>query len=162
MVSSIAALKAQFDLQTRLYCNALEGISDSESATRGGEHINNIKWVAGHLLDTRVGSMARLAGLTPDGSYGAQFGRGVELDLKANYPPIEELVARWKESAAAIGDGLTKIPEDVLAAPSNANAPIADDTIRGLIAFLVSHESYHIGQIAMLRKMMGKEAMSFK
>jgi uncharacterized damage-inducible protein DinB len=162
MVSSIAALKAQFDLQTRLYCNALEGISDTESAARGSEHINNIKWIAGHLLDTRVGSMARLAGLTPDGSYASQFGRGVPLDLTATYPPVEDLVARWKESATAIGEGLTRIPEEVLAAPSNAQVPIADESIRGLIAFLVSHESYHIGQIALLRKMVGKEAMSFK
>jgi uncharacterized damage-inducible protein DinB len=121
-----------------------------------------MKWIAGHLLDTRVGSMARLAGLTPDGSYGTQFGRGVELDLNANYPPVEALVARWKDSAAAIAEGLARIPEEVLAAPSNAKVPIADETIRGLLAFLVSHEAYHIGQIAMLRKMVGKEAMSFK
>jgi uncharacterized damage-inducible protein DinB len=31
----------------------------------------------------------------------------------------------------------------------------------GLIAFLVQHDSYHLGQIAFLRKQLGKPAMSY-
>ena len=162
MVSTAAALKAQFDLQTRLFSNALEGITDNESAHRDSDHVNHIKWIAGHLLNTRLDSFTRVTGGQADTSLGAQFGRGVPLDPSASYPPIESIRSRWADSSAAISEGLAHIPEDILAAPSPAQAPIADDTVRGLIAFLVSHEAYHIGQLGLLRKMAGKEAMSYK
>ncbi len=161
MSSSTAALKAQFDLHTRLFTNATAGISDNESGIRNSEHVNNMKWIAGHLLNTRLGNMSRIAGLSPDESYNAQFGRGNSFDPNATYPPLEEITSKWQAASAAIGEGISNIPEEALSSKSPVQAPIADDTLRGLVAFLVSHEAYHIGQLGMLRKMIGKEAMSY-
>ena len=160
--STAAALKAQFDLHTRLFNNALEGITDPDANSRKDENINHIKWVAGHLLNTRLSTLSRMTGGQPDATYEAQFGRGVALDTNASYPPIEEITSKWTGSSAAISEGLTHIPEEVLASAAPVQAPIADNTMRGLLAFLVSHEAYHIGQISLLRKLAGKEAMSYK
>jgi len=162
MASTAAALKAQFDLHTRLYNNVLDGVTDSEANNRNADHVNHIKWVAGHLLNTRLDVLTKMTGGQPDTSYGAQFGRGVALDPNATYPPIEEITSRWKNSSAAISEGIGHIPEEVLEAKAPVQAPIADDTIRGLLSFLVSHEAYHIGQLGLLRKMSGKEAMSYQ
>ncbi len=162
MTTSAAALKSQFDFQTRLFNNVLDGVTDEESAARNNDNVNHMKWIAGHLLNTRVGSLSKLAGLQPDESYVAQFARGTNLDSNVAYPSIEELLSKWNSTAAAIGSGIEKIPEEVLSAKSNAPVPIADDTVRGLLAFLMSHEALHIGQLSLLRKMVGKEAMSFR
>jgi len=162
MPNSTAALKAQFDFQTRLFNNVLEGITDSESSARDHGQVNHIKWIAGHILNTRVNSMSKLAGLQPDESYSAHFARGTALGPDEHYPPIEEITAKWRSTASAIGEGITKIPEEKLAAKSNAQVPIADDTVLGLLAFFLSHEALHIGQLSLLRKIIGKEAMSFK
>lgn len=161
MTTSAAALKAQFDLQTRLFNNVLEGITDAESHKRNSEHLNHIKWIAGHLLNTRVNSISKIAGLQPDESYVAQFARGSSLDPNLSYPPIEEIKSKWIATASAISDGITKMPEEKLAETTTVKVPIADDTFRGLLAFLISHEAYHIGQLSLLRKMIGKEAMSY-
>jgi uncharacterized damage-inducible protein DinB len=162
MTSTAAALKAQFDLHTRLFNNALEGINDADANTRKSEQVNHMKWVAGHLLNTRVDSMTRMTGGEPDLSYGPQFGRGNSLDPNATYPAIEELTAKWNAVSGAVSEGFNGIPEEVLSSMAPAGAPIADPTMRGLLAFLVSHEAYHIGQLSILRKMLGKEAMSYK
>ena len=162
MATATQALSAQIDLQTRLFNNVTEEITDSESSLRKSEYINNMKWIAGHILHTRLGSMSRVAGLQPDGMYEAQFGRGNSFDPSATYPPIEEIRQKWQATAAAISEGISNMPEEVAAAKSGAQVPIADDTVRGLVSFLVSHEAYHIGQLGLLRKMAGKEAMSFK
>ena len=161
MNTSAAALKAQFDLQTRLYTNTLAGITDEESNARNSENVNHMKWIAGHLLNTRVSSLTRLTGGEPNEAYAGQFGRGVALDPSATYPSIDEMTQKWNETSAKISEGLSQIPEEVLLSPSPAQAPIGDNTIRGLLAFLISHESYHIGQLSLLRKMVGKEAMSY-
>jgi uncharacterized damage-inducible protein DinB len=161
MATPTASLKAQFDLHTRLFNNATAGITESESNSRNSDHVNHIKWIAGHLLNTRLSSLSKVAGLQPDDSYVAQFGRGNSLDPNAKYPPIEEITSKWNQVSANISEGISKIPEEVLAAKSPSQAPIADDSIRGLVSFLISHEAYHIGQLGILRKLIGKEAMSY-
>ena len=161
METATASLKLQFDLHTRLFNNATAGISDDESHSRHSEQVNHMKWIAGHLLNTRLTGMSRVAGLQPDETYSAQFARGVSLDPGASYPPFEEITSKWKEVAAAIGAGISKIPEGVLATKTTVKAPIEDDTIRGLLSFLISHEAYHIGQLGILRKTIGKEPMSY-
>jgi len=162
MASTAAALKAQFDLQTRLFNNIFEGINDEETNTRNNDHVNHMKWIAGHILNTRVDGLTRMTGGQPDTSYGTLFGRGVALDPAATYPSIDDMMSRWNSVAPAISEGLIHIPEEVLDSKAPAGAPIADDTMRGLLAFLVSHEGYHIGQLSILRKLAGKSAMSYK
>jgi uncharacterized damage-inducible protein DinB len=162
MATSTASLKAQFDLHTRLFNNVTEGITEDDSHNHNSENTNHIKWIAGHLLNTRISTLARITGGQPDESYAAQFGRGVALDPKAKYPPIEEIRSKWNDTAAAISEGINNMPEEALAAKSPVQAPIADDTFRGLLSFLISHEAYHVGQLGILRKMAGKEAMSYQ
>ena len=162
MSQAAAAFRMQLDLQTRLFNNVTEGLSDTEANTRNSDHINNIKWVMGHMLDTRLGSMSKFAELPVDGSYRAQFGRGAILDLHAVYPSVEEITARWNEVSPLLSQAIGKIPDDVFASKSPVQSPIADDTMLGMFAFLLSHEAYHLGQLGILRKLAGKEAMSFK
>ncbi len=161
MASSAAALKAQFDLHTRLYNNALTGVSDAESHSRNNDHVNHMKWIAGHLLNTRLDLLTKMTGGQPDTTYGAQFGRGNSLDPNATYPPLEELTAKWSNSADAISEGIGHIPEEVLDSKAPAQTPIADESFRGMLSFLISHEAYHVGQLGLLRKLIGKEAMSY-
>jgi hypothetical protein len=161
MSTSTAALKAQFDMQTRLFINTLEGITDSESTTRENDHVNHMKFIAGHILNTRVNFLTQLTGGQPDTSYVEKFGRGVKIDPNGDYPPLSEITSKWNTTANGIGTGIANAPEEMLAAKSPIAAPIADDTMRGLFAFLISHEAYHIGQLGLLRKMIGKEAMSY-
>ncbi len=162
MLHPTAALRAQFDMQTRLFANVLSGISDAEANIRNTDTTNNIKWVAGHLLHTRINSLSRTVGLPFDNGYAAAFDRGVALDVNAEYPSLEVILDRWNSTAPAIAEALAGLGEDTLAATAPSPAPIADPTLLGLLAFLLSHESLHIGQLSILRKMAGKEAMSFR
>jgi uncharacterized damage-inducible protein DinB len=161
MSSTAAPIKTQFDLHTRLFNNVMECISDAESNNRNSDHVNHMKWIAGHLLNTRVNALSQLTGGTADNSYVAQFGRGNSLDPNATYPPISEITTRWKDTSDTISQGLGHLPEEVLESKAPFPSPVADESFRGLLAFLVSHEAYHIGQLGLLRKMSGKEAMSY-
>ena len=161
MLTTTASLKAQFDLQTRWFGNVLDNISDPESHIRDHKQLNHLKWIAGHLLNTRLTSMSRIVGLQPDESYKTQFARGAALENNNVYPSIEQIVTRWNDTAAAISEGILQIPEEVLSMPATAKAPIADETVRGMLSFLISHEAFHIGQMSVIRKLIGKEAMSY-
>jgi uncharacterized damage-inducible protein DinB len=163
MASTAAALKAQFDFHTRLFNNVLDGISDNEANSRNNEHVNHIKWVAGHLLNTRLEGMNRLTGGEADTTYAEKFARNSVLDpTGASYPPLSEIVSKWNEVSPDISGRINKLPEELLDSPAPAQSPIHDETFRGLMAFLVSHEAYHVGQLGILRKLAGKDAMSYR
>jgi uncharacterized damage-inducible protein DinB len=161
MSTPTEALKAQFDMQTRLFSNVLDGITEAEAGTRENDHVNHMKYIAGHVLNTRLGAVANFTGQQPDNTYAAQFGRGVAIDPNASYPPLSEIAAKWKESAQKLSDGLANVPAEALASKSPAQFPIGDDTVQGALSFFLSHEAYHIGQLGLLRKMLGKGAMSY-
>ncbi len=163
MSSTISALKTQFDLNTRLYNNVLDSINESESNTRNSEHTNHIKWVSGHLLNTRMDGFSRLTGGESDTTYQALFGRGSALDVNASYPSIEELKSKWISISEEISNRFLHMSEDLLDSPAPGQSPVSanDPSFRGLLAFLVSHECYHIGQLSILRKLSGKPAMSY-
>jgi uncharacterized damage-inducible protein DinB len=164
MASTAAALKAQFDFQTRLFNNVLNGVTDEESNERQSDNTNSMKWIAGHMLNSRINTMNQLTGGTPDTTYAAQFGRGVTFDPNATYPAIEEVISHWNSASPAISERLAHMPEEVLESKAPAQSPIAeiDESFRALIAFIISHEALHIGQLSILRKMAGQEAMSFR
>ena len=136
MASTAAALKAQYDLHTRLFNNALDGISDTEANSRSNEQVNHIKWVAGHLLNSRIESMSQLTGGDPDRTYLEKFGRNSVLDpTGVSYPPLEEIKTKWNEASTAISERINHIPEELLDSKAPAQSPIPDETFRGLELF---------------------------
>ncbi len=157
----MSTIKAQFDLQTRLYNNVLEGINDVESNERASQTVNHIKWLAGHLLTTRQG-LSQFGGLPEDTSLDEFFGHGNGIDESKNYPPLELIRKRWNEISDKISQGLGRLTPAALSGQSPAKTPIGDDTLEGFLGFLMHHEAYHIGQIGILRKYLGKAPMSYQ
>ena len=56
---------------------------------------------------------------------------------------------------------LETVDAATLKGPPPFRFSIADATLLGGIAFLTQHDSYHIGQLALLRKHWGLGAMSY-
>lgn len=77
-------------------------------------------------------------------------------------PSVGELSAMWTAVADHVSRCLEATPAEVLARPSGHTFPTGETTILGALAFLVQHESYHLGQIALLRKGRGYPAMSYE
>jgi uncharacterized damage-inducible protein DinB len=154
------ALVAQFDLHTRLFNNVLDGLSDLEANSRPSRSTNNIKWLAGHLTSTRF-SLKDVAEIEEKDPYATLFGHGQHLQENIDYPSIDRIRELWNDISDKISAGLSRMPEEVLNGPAPARVPIGDDTFEGMLAFLMHHEAYHIGQMALLRKQLGRPAMKF-
>ena len=57
---------------------------------------------------------------------------------------------------------LGSLTPERLATPSPQRFPVDDGTLLGGLAYLVQHDAYHIGQVALLRRQLGHPAMSYK
>ncbi len=146
----------QFDLHTRLFNNVLQGIEEEESYKRFNNS-NNVKWLAGHLVSTRL-LFANFSGLSDDDSF-KMFGKGFDSSL--NYPSLEQIKSKWNEIAPPISKRFKNLSPDDLKGKGIFQTPIGDDNMKNFIEFVLHHEAYHIGQIGFLRKQLGKESMKY-
>lgn len=152
--------KSQFELQGSWFLNALADISEDESNKQLADNLNSIKWIAGHALNTRMSLLSILTGKPQDSNYSRFFGKGSSNKIDSSFPPIEEIKLKWSSVSAELTDYISSLSEDKLSSPPPFQTAIPDNTLQGLIAYMVIHESHHIGQLSVLRKLMGKGAMS--
>jgi uncharacterized damage-inducible protein DinB len=156
----IVALSHILRLNTRLFRNCLDGVSDEQVHARPSASTNSLAFVAAHLVDSRFFVLRTL---------------GVELanplsPLLANVRGIDELTARipldtladgWTTASHALRDRLEAITGAELDATFETRLPGPEQTVLGTLTFLAQHDSYHVGQLALLRKYVGLPAMTY-
>ena len=155
----MSTIKNQFDLHTRLFNNVLDGIDNATTDARANDHVNHLKWIAGHLTSARFG-FKDLAGLEQQDPHAEYFSRGKDINPDVEYPPIAEIKDNWNAISGQISAALGKLPEEALAANA-PKVPIGDGKMGEFLDFLMHHEAYHIGQMGILRKFAGLNAMSY-
>jgi uncharacterized damage-inducible protein DinB len=161
-------LLAQYDLHDVLFNNVIDNISEVESNQAIVEPLNSIKWLAGHLLWAQR-NLVRISGAQVDIPWTGHFltiqgSTEEERKMpKGEFPTLDQIRNKWNEVTPAIRAGLANLPEAALNSIVEAKHPIApfDNTLAGLWAFINDHQSYHIGQIGILRRALGKEAMAY-
>jgi len=147
-------------LNTDLALNCLDGLTDEEASRRVSPRVNSVAFLLAHLTDTRYFGATLLGrpGANPlslvlDGA------RGID-EVKV-LPPLAELRTHWLGAARHLETALAATRAEALDAPSGQRFPIDDPSLLGTIAFLMQHESYHVGQLGLLRKELGHPAMAY-
>ena len=136
----------------------LDDITEEESMVRGKDNISHIRWQTGHLLYSAALTLKMLHDTTdiPESWY-TLFGRGSDIsDSADDYPSMKELrdklyilYDRMEKRLNTITD--EEFDKQVIIAPG-----FEPTSLNGTL-FFCTHEFYHAGQIAILRKMLGRE-----
>ena len=157
----LAPLDEIFRLDTRLLRNCLDGMTEEQGLARPSAATNSAAFVAAHVTDTRYYILTLLGDARPNplAPY-LEGARGID-DL-VRCPPLATTLEAWGETAAALGTRLGAATAAELDAPSPQRFPVDDRTLLGALAFLAQHESYHVGQLALLRKYAGLPAMRYR
>ncbi|HEX6749922.1 MAG TPA: DinB family protein [Longimicrobium sp.] len=154
-------LRTGFRLHTRLFLNSLEEMDDDAARTRPGERTNSIAFIALHLVDVRHFTLEYAGGAMANPFTELLAGISAIDDLPM-YPPLDEIRGAWSSVSASLDARLGELDGDALAATSPQRYPVDDPTVAGGLTFLLSHEAYHIGQMALLRKHLGFPAMTYR
>jgi uncharacterized damage-inducible protein DinB len=163
MDSRIAVWRAIASLNTRLFANCLADVVDDLARQPVAPGTNPMSFVALHLVDARHAMVSFLGRELPrpfDGRFDLATS-AVDID---SYPTVVELGAAWTAVSTALdaalvsatGERLDRIDAHPFAFPIN------DRSTLGCLAFLLQHESYHLGQLALLRKQHGLPAMTWR
>jgi uncharacterized damage-inducible protein DinB len=159
--SRVAPLAAVLRLNTRLLRNCVDGLTDEQAASRPAPPANSVAFLVAHLTDARHSIVGLLGGSAPNPltPYLAEA-RGID-DVR-ELPPLTELLGAWAAASAALDACLETVDATALDAPSPQRFPGDDRSVLGAVAFLVQHDSYHVGQLAMLRRLHGLPAMRYR
>ena len=135
-----------------------EGISHQESLAQPHPGGNCLNWVVGHLATSRD-QMRGVLGLTPTlgETDNPVYARSAEpLTEAEKATDFGRLTAAFAEGQDEIVAAVNALTPEQLAAPapfSPGNNP--KETVATLLAGLVFHEAYHIGQTGVLRRIAG-------
>lgn len=136
----------------------LAGVDHDESLTQPPGGGNCLNWVLGHLVASRDITLELLG---RDPTWGpekaARYARGSEpvTGPEEAVVPLEEILTDLETSRQAIVEGLHAISDEEL----DVLVPWfgRDEPKSVALAGLVFHESYHVGQTGVLRRLTGRE-----
>jgi len=133
-----------FRINDDLLPKVLTGLSPEQVWHRLTDKTNPALWIVGHLAQTRADILA-LTGNPFDTGWADLFARGSSVGNPEKYPSIEEIQRVLSQINQKFYATLESLREDQLSADK--------------LAGFALHDSYHLGQLAYIRKELGYSAI---
>jgi hypothetical protein len=144
----------QFAVSGSRVRKAIEGLSDEEFY-RAPETANHMLWLLGHAANTRFGLIVLMGG-ADQRRWNDLFSRGSQPGDQDTLPSVDEVRDSWNAAVAALNAHFESLSDEDLGKTCVREFAIDDKSILGAAAFLAGHEMYHLGQMAALKKWLGK------
>ena len=137
----------------------LDGVTNEESLAQPQPGGNCIQWAVAHIVATRD-QVARLVGAEPvlAPELGKRFTRpAAPVVGRADVRPMADWIADLDRSQERLAGAIGALAADRLAAPfDGARLPGRPKTLAEALAFFHFHETYHVGQVGLMRRVAGK------
>lgn len=160
MDSRVVSIAEILRLNTRLFRNCLEGMSEAQALARPTTYTNSAGFVAAHVTDSRY-HMLEILGEKRPCPLAPYVGKAKSIDDIDDFPPLDLIHSAWSEVSHGLRDRLISITSAELEAAVETRIPLPDKSALGIITFLAQHDSFHVGQLALLRKYVGLPAMRY-
>lgn len=154
MSMDFAIIKGMFKTNTGIFDKAIAGVPKERWLTQPNDECNHLTWVAGHVVVHRA-LAAEMLGAKWSAPWRKLFSRGAKLVSADQYPGAEELLRAWSEVSEKLWASLSNATEEDLAKPAPEGVPTLDGKLGGFVAFLCLHESFHVGQLSYIKKLLG-------
>lgn len=145
-----------FDFNSKLFNDRVATIDEDISNKVIGENFTSIKWMSGHLINSRVFILSLVGG-----SYDFPFAEICKgkFEEDKEYPSMTELLAQWTAINEKLDAAFANLTEEQLNTEIEFKPPCDDPTVRGALIFLLYHEAFHLGQITSIKRNQGLESV---
>jgi hypothetical protein len=148
-----------YDMHTKFFLKAIEGISDKDAHNRLNTKANHIAWLTGSLVQERY-EMAGLLGATGlKQSANELFKDRKGIQDNVTYPPLAEFKKDWETISPVLRNALVNVGDEKL--DSKFEMPEMAMPYFDLITFITYREANCIGQIALWRRLLGYDAIKY-
>jgi len=155
----LKAVRQILALNSRLLHNCLDGVDDELGTKRVTADTNSLAFLAAHLTQSRHYACT-IAGRPLENPLEDRL-KGKTLDDIGPLPKLSEITAAWDSVSPHLLTVLDELTAEDLAREATRRLPGSDGTVGSVLPFLAQHDSYHIGQMAILRRQLGLGAMRY-
>jgi uncharacterized damage-inducible protein DinB len=148
------------ELYRRLFLSCLDGLTDTQAGERLSNSTSSLLFLLAHLLDARA-YLVTLAGGELSHPLVGQLRSVAQVEDISIVPCLEDFRSGWESVSVALLSRLPALEANDLGRASTDRMPVLDQTVLGALTFLLQHESYHLGQLAMLKKHLTGKAMKY-
>ncbi len=159
-MSSAQAFISIFKVNSTLFANAFKDVDNETASTRPNEKTNSMIFLALHSVDARY-YILNLLGTKAKNPYAEEYKDVRMIEDVKKYPQLEELLKEWKKTDRILTKKIGELKPKQLKSKTDFKFPFTDKTLHGALSFLAAHESYHIGQLGLIRKYLGLPSVSF-
>jgi uncharacterized protein YndB with AHSA1/START domain/uncharacterized damage-inducible protein DinB len=153
-IPSIAPLAFIFAGNDSLADRTFLGVPPDDLWKRPTPQTNGMLWIFGHMAVVRARLLAAL-GDEFDPGLGDLFGRGAMPQDASAYPSREKINEAAREVSRRLFVKLATLTDADLSKAARGPRPHFVQTVGEQIAFIALHDSYHVGQLAYVRKALG-------
>lgn len=151
---AVSPLLGVFKLNAQLMWKSIEDVSAEHIGARSSADVNSMHWLLGHLTSSRY-FLANQIGIEDQNPFGETFGRGDNYSDSSGFPVVDEIKSKFDEITAKINPRLCEMTKDDLLASIEAQYPSQEKNVLGALGFWQFHESVHVGQLMLLRRVFG-------
>lgn len=142
-----------FSFNDAFVLRALDGLTYEELWRAPSIRNNAMLWVAGHVVQTRAMVLGFL-GEPVETGWGKVFDRGAKIADVSQYPSRDDIARVMRDVSPRLRAKLASLNDEFLARPATMQLP-GTSTVADELAFFALHDSYHVGQLAYIRKALG-------
>ena len=157
--SSLADVPARLEHNRRFLKMLVAGFDEEAWFRAPADGLSNALWILGHLVWGRLVLLRRLGEELPEEAWESDFSIGSQAGGPQRID-AGELQDRFRSLGRLLADHLESLGEERLASPLEKPMPDGATTVAGLVRFMCFHESYHIGQLGLLRRLNGKSGLA--
>ena len=147
-----------FQVNNYLFGLAFEGIDEKLARKQLQPNANSVTWLLGHTAAMRF-DMLGLTGTKEDCPWGTLFDSSITEADQSKYPDLNGIKSVWDDVSAKITQKLPEIDEARLGQPLPFKLPTKEQNVLSGLAFIMMHESYHVGQISTQRRLLGIDSL---
>lgn len=157
MAAPLQSLADRFAFNDKFLDMLTDSFDDRDWLMRGGPG-NHAQWLLGHLATTRRWALREFGQPAEEQPWEQHFGMGHSPTPLSDDIAPAQLREAFVKNGASLRAYLAGLPAERATAPFKP-FPDGSNTVGGAAHFLHFHETYHLGQIGLLRRMSGKKGV---
>lgn len=151
-----------YRMHSQSFKNALDGITEEAALKRIDNNTNHVVWMTGNFVNCRYW-IGNILGLEDKDPYEALFKEARALDESLDYPTLEALNKSFAAISPQVYQKLVTATDEQLdkAFSFGMNVTFVPENILNMVGMCIGREDYLLGQIGLMRKLLGLKGMSY-
>jgi len=157
-MGTLADLGGRYRFNTRLLARFTEDFSEKDWGSRADD-LNAAHWILAHMTGTRRSALRLMGVDIPREEWEKATGLGGDHEGFKQAPPVARLLSEFQALGEKIDKVISALGADGLSRTIDTGLPDGSKTAGEGVFGLYMHECIHMGQLSMIRRLLGKPGL---